>query len=102
MIDRRPVMKADITATIPASIESAKTGLAAISAGIVSPEETDLYNEFVVVDPMINNMNIAIISAIDHLPNTVLGEILQGCFIILSSSLSRTIHASDHSLSQYT
>jgi len=78
-------MKAEIPATIPVSIVSAKTGLAAISAKIVSPAGVDLYNEFVNDEPMINNIGIATMSPTDHLPNVVFGVILQGCFRILSS-----------------
>jgi hypothetical protein len=78
-------MKAEIPATIPASIVSARAGLAAISAKILSPAGTDLYNELVNDVPMINNSGIATMSPTDHLPNIVLGIILQGCFVILSS-----------------
>lgn len=78
-------MKADIPATIPASIVNAKAGLAAISAKIVSPAGVDLYNEFVNDVPMINKIGMATMSPIDHLPNIVFGAILQGCFDILSS-----------------
>ena len=85
MIARRPVMKAEIPATIPASIVSAKAGLAAISAKIEPPAGTDLYNEFVNDVPIINNIGIATMSPTDHLPNLVFGTILQGCFLILSS-----------------
>jgi hypothetical protein len=76
------MMKAEIPATIPASIVSANAGLAAISAKIVSPAGTDLYNEFVNDVPMIKNIGIATISPTDHLPNIVLGEILQDGFVI--------------------
>ena len=69
-------MKAEIPATIPASIVSAKAGLTAISAKIVTPAGTDLYNEFVNDVPMINNSGIAMISPTDHLPNVVFGIIL--------------------------
>jgi hypothetical protein len=82
MIARRPMMKAEIPATIPASIVSAKAGLAAISAKIVPPAGTDLYNKFVNDVPMINNIGIATISPTDHLPNIVFGEILQDGFVI--------------------
>ena len=78
-------MKAEIPATIPASIVSAKAGLAAISAKIVSPAGTDLYNEFVNDEPITNNNGIATISPTDHLPIVVFGMILQGCFVMLSS-----------------
>ncbi len=78
-------MKAKIPATIPASMVSAKAGLAAISANIVPPAGTDLYNELVNDVPMINNIGIATMSPTDHLPNVVFGIILKGCFIILSS-----------------
>jgi len=83
------VMKAEIPATIPASIVSAKAGLAAISAKIVPPAGTDLYNEFVNDVLMINNSGIAKMSPTDHLPNVVFGIILQGCFVILSSFLGQ-------------
>ena len=82
-------MKAEIPATIPASIVSAKAGLAAISAKIVPPAGTDLYNEFVNDVLMINNSGIAKMSPTDHLPNVVFGIILQGCFVILSSFLGQ-------------
>jgi len=59
-------MKAEIPETIPASIVSAKAGLAAISFKIVSPDGTDLYNESVNDDPMKNNIGIAMINPIDH------------------------------------
>ena len=77
-------MQADIPATIPASMVSAKAGLPAISAIIVLPAGTDLYSVFVNDVPMINNIGIATMSPIEHLPNIVFGEILQGCFVILS------------------
>jgi len=85
MIANSPVMKAEIPAAIPVSIVSAKAGLAAISAKIVTPAGTDLYNEFVNDVPMIYNIGIATISTTDHLPNVVFGTILQGCFAILFS-----------------
>jgi len=78
------MMKADIPAAIPTSIVSAKAGLAAMSAKIVLPAGTDSYNEFVNEAPTKNNISIATMSPIDHLPNVVLGAILQGCFVILS------------------
>jgi len=78
-------MKAEIPATIPASIVSAKAGLAAISAKIVPPAGTDLYNEFVNDEPMTNSIGIATISPTDHLPNVVFGVILQVFFVMLSS-----------------
>ena len=79
-------MKAEIPATIPASIVSARAGLAAISAKIVSPAGTDLYNEFVNDEPIRNNSGIATISPTDHLPNVVIGVILKSRFVMLSSS----------------
>jgi hypothetical protein len=82
-------MKPEIPATIPASIVSAKAGLAAISAKIVPPAGTDLYDEFVNDEPMTNSIGIATISPTDHVPNVVLGVILQGCFIMPSSFHSR-------------
>ena len=75
-------MKAEIPATIPASIVSAKAGLAAISAKIVSPAGTDLYNESVNDVPVMKNIGIATISPTDHLPSIVVGEILQDGFVI--------------------
>jgi hypothetical protein len=77
-------MKADIPATIPASIVNAKAGLVAISAKIVPPAGIDLYNEFVNDVPMINKIGMATMSPIDHLPNIVFGAIHQRCFVILS------------------
>lgn len=79
-------MKAEIPATIPASIVSARAGLAAMSAKIVSPAGTDLYIEFVNEEPMRNNSGIATISPTDHLPNMVIGIILKSRFVMLSSS----------------
>lgn len=90
-------MKAEIPATIPASIVSAKAGLAAISAKIVPPVGADLYNEFVNDEPMTNNIGITTISPTDHLPNVVFGVILQGCFVILSSFRSTHNHPILHS-----
>lgn len=78
-------MKADIPAAIPTSIVSAKAGLAAISAIIVPPAGTVLYNEFVNTEPMKNNIGIPMISVTDHLPNVVFGEMPQACLIILFS-----------------
>jgi hypothetical protein len=78
-------MKAEIPATIPISIVSAKAGLAAISAKIVLPAGTDLYNEFVNDVPMINNIGIATISPTDHFPNVVLGVIFKDRFVMLTS-----------------
>jgi len=92
MIARRPVIKAKIPVPIPASIVSAKAGLAAISAKIVSPAGTDTYNEFVNDVPMINNSGIATISPTDHLPNVVFGVILQVCFVTLSSFPGGKLH----------
>lgn len=74
-------MKAEIPATIPASIVSAKAGRAAMSAKIVSPAGTDLYNESVNDVPVINNIGIATISPTDHLPSIVVGEILRDGFV---------------------
>ena len=84
-------MKADIPATIPASIVNANAGLKAISAKIVSPAGVDLYNEFVNDVPMMNKIGMAAMSPIDQLPNTVFGVILQGCFVILSSFTYRKL-----------
>lgn len=78
-------MKAEIPATIPASTVSAKAGLAAISAKIVPPAKTDLYNEFVKDVPMIISIGIAMMRPTDHLPNVVIDVILQGFFVILFS-----------------
>jgi hypothetical protein len=92
MIASRPVMKAEIPAAIPASIVSAKAGLAAISAKIVPPAGTDLYNEFVSDEPMINNSGIATMSPTDHFPNVVIGKILLGRFVILFSFHGRKLY----------
>jgi hypothetical protein len=100
MIARRPTMKAEIPATIPTSIVSAKAGLAAMSAQIVPPAGTELYNEFVNDVPMINNIGMATISTTDHLPNIVFGEILQDDFVITTSlSQKRTVSSSEFALS---
>lgn len=88
---RRPVMKEKIPEAIPANIESARAGLAAISAKIVSPAGVDLYNEFVNEVPMKNNSGIAMINPIDHLPKIVDGIILQGFFVKLSSFHGRKL-----------
>ena len=85
-------MKAEIPATIPVSIASAKAGLATISAKIVPPAGTDLYSEFVNDEPMANNIGIATISPTDHLPNVVFGVILQGCFVMIASFRSRKLY----------
>lgn len=90
MIAKRPVAKADIPAAIPTSIVSAKAGLIAISSKIVPPAGIDLYNEFVNDVPMKNKIGIATMSPIDHLPNIVFGEMLQGCFVIISSFLVKS------------
>lgn len=82
-------MKPDIPATIPASSVSAKAGLAARSAQIVTPAGTDLYNELVNDAPMVNKSGIAPMSATDHLPNNVFGVTLRSCFVILSSFPNR-------------
>ena len=74
------MIKAEIPAAIPASIVSAKAGLAAISAKIVLPAGTDLYIESVNDVPMTNNIGIATMSPTDHLPNVVSGSILQVFF----------------------
>lgn len=50
---------------------------------MVPPAGTDLYNEFVNDAPMINNNGIATMSITDHLPNAVIGIILQDRFVIL-------------------
>ena len=75
-------MKAEIPATIPASMVSAKAGLAAISAKIVLPAGTDSYNEFANDVPMMNKIGIATMSPTDHLPNAVFGAILQDFSVI--------------------
>ena len=85
MIASRPVMKANIPAAIPASMVSAKAGLAPISAQIVSPAGIDLYNEFVSEAPIIYSIGMATISPVDHLPKVVLGTILQDRFFIFIS-----------------
>jgi hypothetical protein len=53
----------------------------------VPPAGTDLYNEFVNDEPMINNNGIAKMSPTDHLPNVVIGIILQDRFVIPFLSL---------------
>ena len=85
-------MKAEIPATMPESIESAKAGLVEISSKIVPPAGIDLYKEFVNDVPMINNSGIATMSPTDQLPNVVFGIILQGCFVILSSFRNRKLY----------
>ena len=54
--------KAEIPATIPASMVSAKAGLAAISARIVPPAGTEEYGELVNDEPMTNSIGIATIA----------------------------------------
>jgi len=78
-------MKDEIPAAIPASIVRARAGLAAISAKMVPPAGTDLYNKFVNDVPMIKSNGIATISPTDHFPNEVIGRIFKGCCVILSS-----------------
>ena len=78
-------MKAEIPAIIPASIVSAKAGLAAISFKMFSPAGVDGYNEFVKDVPMISKIGNASMSTTDHLPREVFGATLQDCFIILIS-----------------
>ena len=68
-----PVTKAEIPETIPASIASARAGLAPMSFNIVSPAGTDSYNKVVNDMPMKNNIGIAPASPSDHLPNVVFG-----------------------------
>ncbi len=68
-----PVRKAEIPEAIPISIVIAKAGLLTISAIIVPPAGTDLYNELVNDEPKTNNNGIAIISPRDHFPKIVLG-----------------------------
>lgn len=87
------MMKADIPATIPASIVSARAGRAVISAKIVPPAGIDLYSEFVNEVPMINNTGITTMSPTDHLPNVLIGKILQGRFDITSSFYVRNATA---------
>ena len=86
------MMKAEIPATIPASIVSAKAGLEAISAKIVPPAGTESYNESVNDMPMKNNIGIATMRPIDHIPKAVLGVILQGCFVILFTFRSEKLY----------
>jgi len=85
IIARRPTMKAEIPAPIPASIVSARAGRAAISARMVWPAGTDSYSEPVNDEPMTNKIGIAAANATVHLPNVVLGVILQGRLVMLSS-----------------
>ena len=79
-------MKAETPAAIPTSIVSAKAGLTAISAKMVFPAGTDLYNEFVKDVPMMVNSGIAMESPTDHFPKVVTGKILEVKFAISSSS----------------
>ena len=81
-------MKAEIPAAIPASIVSARSGRATRSARIVSPDGTDLYNEFVNDEPMKNNSGIATMSPTDHFPKALFGKILHDCFVIPLAFLS--------------
>ena len=76
-------MKAIIPDAIPASIVSARAGLRAISAKMVSPDGTDLYNELVNDAPRINNRGITMINTTDHFPNDDNGIIFQDCFVII-------------------
>lgn len=100
-------MKAEIPETIPASIVSAKTGLALISARIVPPAGIDLYSESVNDEPMTNSIGIATMSPTDHLPRVVFGVILQVCFLILSTfraesqTFSRIPKLTDHSVCRF-
>jgi hypothetical protein len=76
------MMKAEIPAAMPESMVNAKAGLAAISANIVLPAGTDLYNEFVNDAPMKNNIGIETMRPRDDLPKTFLGIILKDWFVI--------------------
>jgi hypothetical protein len=88
MIAKRPVMKADTPALIPASIVSAKAGLATISASMLSPAGIDLYKVFVNIVPMINNIGIATTRPTEHLPNVDFGRSFQDCCDISDASIS--------------
>jgi len=81
-------MRAETPAAIPASMVSARAGLAAMSLRIVPPAGTDSYREWVNDIPRANNSGIATISPIDHLPGVLLGMIVQRCLVMLSSSVS--------------
>ena len=70
-------MKLATPAAIPASIERAKKGLAAISFKIVLPEDTDSYSVSVKDDPIANKIGITTASPIDQPPILVLGLNLQ-------------------------
>lgn len=78
-------MKAEIPADIPASMVSARAGLAIISSKMLLPVGIDLYSEFVNDAPMTNRIGMEMMSPSDHLPNMVFGEILQDRFVIVSS-----------------
>jgi hypothetical protein len=68
-----PVIKAETPQAIPASAISGRAGLLTISARIVPPAGTDLYNVFAKDVPMKINNGIAIRSPSDHLPKEVFG-----------------------------
>jgi hypothetical protein len=67
-----PVKRAEKPAPNPVSIDNARAGRLFISARIVPPAGTDLYNESARDDPMKSNINITIMSQMDHLPRFVL------------------------------
>lgn len=80
-IASRPVVKDEIPAIMPVSIEIANAGLAIISARIVPPAGVDLYIEFVSDVPRIKNINIVGMSPTDNLPNIVFGKIPNSCLL---------------------
>jgi len=83
MIVMIPVTNAEIPEAIPASIVSARAGLATISFKIVSPAGTDSYKEVVNDMPMKNNTGIATASPSEHFPNLVFGMKLNLIYPIL-------------------
>ena len=68
-------MNAPIPAAMPASIESARSGLSAMSSRIVPPAGLDSYSEPANDEPTINSIGMAMISPTDQLPNAVFGLI---------------------------
>jgi hypothetical protein len=78
----RPVIKAEIPATIPARIIP--------SAGI------GLDDEFINDEPVATNMGIAMMSHTDHVPKVVSGLILHDRFVISHLHFSQSLLGENH------
>ncbi|MEZ4770519.1 MAG: DinB family protein [Caldilineales bacterium] len=93
MMASMPRMKAPVPAAIPASIVSAKAGLAPMSAAMVAPVGADLYNERASAEPTANRIGMATMRPTDHLPNVDAGVTCQGCLAMVSSFVTEIKHA---------